>query len=320
MNKSIIKTIILTALAFLPFLSMAFSETTDGGQLTAEITPINPGPNTETYIHLVSYEVDLTRSYISWIINNTKQEEGIGKDSIKFVTGNVGKKVVLNIKVLTPDDKQIIKNISILPADINILWQSKGYTPPFYRGKSLVSGNSTVKLIAIPSIKNEAGQTINPAQLSYNWKVNYKDFKSGYGANSITINTGDLWENTISVDASEPNLGLVATKRIVLTPSKLKPLIYVTGPLSGPVYSNTIKDVLNMDNPETTIRIEPFFFDVQNNDPGKLDYEWYLNFSPITTKSNELTLRKPDLGGDSILNIRTIGVSQLNQTSLLVKF
>lgn len=299
-------------------LAFAYTETTTGGQLSAEIFPEDPGAFTATSINLISYEIDLNSSNILWSINGVKQKSGIGQKSLQLTTGALGKKVLINIEALSPDGRDITKQISIIPAEVDLLWQSTNYVPPFYKGKALAGNQGTLMLLAVPSFIKESGQAINSSQLIYTWKLNSKELDSGIGKNKGLLNLdGNSYINNLFLNVTTADGSLKASKLITFSPIESKIILYQSSPLLGPNYSRALGDTLIMSLPETTIRVEPYFFNTSG-----LNYAWAINNgTPTASKSPELAIRQPNNNsGESILTVITGSTFQSAQKSINIKF
>ncbi len=301
-----------------PAISLAVSETTIGGQLSAEISPKDPGPFTNTYIHLISYSVDLRRSNITWTINGKRQKEGIGQTDLEFTTGPVGKKVLIEIEVFSQDGRRITKEILMIPADVELLWQSDGYVPPFYRGKSLPASGNSIKLFAMPNFITEGGAKIDPLKLFYTWRANSSVVVSGYGLSSaITDVQNSFSENTYSVDVSTLDGTLQTSKIIRMRSSDPSLILYETSPLSGTLYERSLLGTTQMNDSEMTIKVEPYSFNTKN-----VSYKWGLNneIPSAEQSTNQITIRQPSGTGESLLKITASSPLQSAQKSIKIEY
>ncbi len=317
--------ILLFALLTIPPVSSAYTEVTEGGQLSAEVYPENPGSFTKVWISLVSYEIDLDRSNIIWTINSKKQKEGIGQKGINFITGDVGKKIIVEIDATDQNKIEIKKTISIIPAEVDLLWESDGQVPPFYRGKALPTPGNNIKLVAMTNFVTEGGTRVDPSRLVYKWQANSEDLSSVYGKNSVTTSLGSLlFKNDFFVDVSSLDEKLRATKFINLRPSSPKLLFYKSTPLSGPNYAEALGQNLQMDESELSLVAIPYFF--SNQSENKLLYVWSLNNQTLTSgdddQANSITLRQPaNKIGRAKLNLDVLGTYQPSiSNSLDLKF
>ncbi|MBI3633899.1 MAG: hypothetical protein HY226_06470 [Candidatus Vogelbacteria bacterium] len=318
MKNLLHKSIIISLLVLSPVISFAMTETTTGGQLSAEISPTDPGPFTDTSVNLVSYDVDLSHSNIIWTINGQKQKEGIGANNLQLTTGPVGKKILINIEVLSQDGKDITKEISMIPEDVDLLWQSNGYVPPFYEGKSEVVAGGDVKLLALPNFVSEDGSKIDASKLIYNWRTNGEIVSSGYGQSFITTSVDEsLPQDTFAVDVSSTDDIMRASKIINLRPHLPVVLLYETNPLSGTIFQKSLLNSIQMNAAEMTVIAEPYFFNTKD-----LGYLWSVNNEPPSAdlNSKQLTVRQPSGSGESLLNILINSASQSAQMNLIIKF
>ena len=323
-----LKTIILISLSLILLSSFlilnstvvsAYTETTDGGQLSAEVYPENPRAFTQTSVHLVSYEVDLNRSNIIWTINGKKQKRGIGENDINFTTGEVGKKIIVEVEVNSQDGKRIIKTISMIPAEVDLLWQSDGYVPPFYKGKSLATAGSAIKIVALSNFVNESGTKLDPSKLVYKWETNGNNLTSGYGKSSVLVNINSTFENRFSVYISNLDGTLHAVKSLAIRLHPEEILFYEVSPLVGTIYNKALANIFEMNETEKVIRAEPYFFG-----RGNLTYLWNINDFPTEPSDgagNQLTIRRPENnGGESLLGVKIDSLYQSGEKSIKIKF
>jgi len=168
-----------------------------------DFTPQNPGANTQVSAQVTSYNFDVDRSSISWILNGKKA--GAGKQ-FSFTTGNIGSQTVLRVSVTTPDGFSLSQTFYLGAAEVDLLWETPAYVPPVYRGKALAVSQSSVKVAAIPQ-----GFKVSDSSLIYNWNLNGKEMPnlSGKGKNTFNFYT--------SVAGADVVIG-IGLGQIVVTP------------------------------------------------------------------------------------------------------
>lgn len=297
----------------------SYQETTAGGQLSAEIFPQDPTPFTDVSIKLISYEVDLTRSNIIWRVNGTNLREGIGQNGLVIRTGAAGERIDILIEVFS-QEKYITKKISILPSEVDILWESDAYVPNFYRGKSLATSGSNLKIVALPNFMTESKSLLNSKDLFYSWIEGSEIKSSGYGKNkkNMTLRGSEI-EAIIDVVVSTDNGSIKSSKNLRISPENPLLMIYEATPLLGVIYERNIKENFQMNSPETTFQVEPYFFDQRN-----LKYSWTTNNeTPGSSEyvNNNLTVRTPrDNAGESILNILVRTSNHSSRRGIKIKF
>lgn len=113
------------------------------GEIEVKTNPSNPQPYQNVTITLSSYATDLNKAIISWQGESGTLISGIGKTSYSFTAGGPNTTTIFSINIKpTGSMSTITKRVVIAPSEIEIMWEAvDGYTPPFYKGKSLpISG------------------------------------------------------------------------------------------------------------------------------------------------------------------------------------
>ncbi len=120
--------------------------------LVVEMTPSNPGPNQSVSVSLNSFVFSIDSARISWILNGASKKSGRGEKNFTFETGGMGSQTTLRIVVETADGYVAEKTIRIKPGEVDLIWETESYVPPFYKGKALFSYQNKINFIAIPHI------------------------------------------------------------------------------------------------------------------------------------------------------------------------
>ena len=321
----ITRLLIISASLFLPVLSFAITENITGSQLGTTIYPENPGSFTNVSINLISYRIDLSSSNISWSVNGKKQLEGIGKTNLQIKTGPVGKKILIDIIATSQNDIKINKTLSMIPADVDILWHSTGNIPPFYKGKAGVLENGTVELVAFPNFISEAGQLIDPSKLIYSWTINSTPPIGGFGVNKVYTTIDKSSRNSIYLEVRNLTGEIRVAQKIMINSSTPRILYYQSRPLTGLIYNNALNREFHMDDTETLIHAEPYFFEGKNQDEDTLNYDWFINeksTAPTIGNGGEINLRQPtDSQGTAQIRLNISGLKQRGSGNrLLINF
>src|SRR3989344_9700476 len=140
--------------------------------LSVEMIPENPGPNTLVYVSVVSYATNINASKITWNVNGKTQKSGMGEKTFSFTTGDMNTTTTLEILVETQEGEGIEKTFIIKPVGVDLVWESDGFVPPFYKGKALFSHQNKITIIALPHILSTSGVEIGAKNLIYTWKKN----------------------------------------------------------------------------------------------------------------------------------------------------
>ena len=212
----------------------------------------------------------------------------------------------------------------ILPAiasaqSIDILYAGDTYTPPFYQGGALWSGESSLKLFAVPQGLGSS------ASLSYKWRRGtlILGSQSGVGDNSLSF-TDDIFSKpqTFSVQIVDPDDNPLAQALITVAPTPPDLLIYEKHPLYGFLFNKEITDSYPMRDAEATLATFPLFFSTSNRGAG-VTYEWKSLTGTDSTES-EVTYRAPEeASGSAGVSVVVANPSTLRQkveASFLIQF
>ncbi len=282
--------------------------------ISMEAVPQTPGPFERVIVRLSSFSMDLNRSTISWFINDRLIKKGIGKKTFSFTTGDIGETSKISVSVGSGILGNTTQAMSFIPSEVDLLWEAIGvYTPPFYKGKALPTPQSLVKVVAFPHLKFPSGNEIKNDFLIYKWKKNneYKDFnsQSGYGKNSVVFRRSLLRQTEkIEVDVSSKSNKLSGYNSLFLGQYNPEIIFYEQNPIEGVLYEKALGKEFNMENSETTIVAEPYFFSTSSRGGESLLFEWKLN--------NKVFNSGPSKG---IITFRTDGESGTSKLSLDIK-
>ncbi|MBI2099782.1 MAG: hypothetical protein HYT48_00370 [Candidatus Vogelbacteria bacterium] len=216
---------------------------------------------------------------------------------------------------------------------VDLLWQANTYTPPWYRGHSLPTAGSVVKVVALPHIKVGGGLPAQAGEASardliFRWQKDGRDVPSVSGAGQDTLSyIVDSGGNTIAVAVLNRTGTLLAARRLTLLASEPKVVLYEEDPLAGTAYWQAVATTTLLAEPELTVRAEPYFFTRAAVEAGRLNYEWKLNGKKIITDAANtqlLTFAAPaEGGGENTIELAVSNLAnalQSAKTKLLLKF
>lgn len=275
--------------------NITHSQTFDQSQTTInmEIFPEIPGPNDEVYVSLASYATDINSATIVWKLNGKVQKQGIGERDFSFVVGNMNTKTVLSVTIRTIEGENIEKSITIKPSDVDIIWQSQSFVPPFYKGKAMFSHQNQITFIAIPHITGSNGQEINNKNLIYKWRKNGTVIEdvSGFAKNTYTF-TGPLISRPlqVSVEVSSVNNDGVAFGQTYIEPGEPSIVFYRKDPIYGIKFEKALTGTFELNNSkEITVIGIPLFFGVLDPAFFALNYKWLINGVSVGNDSSANT-------------------------------
>lgn len=288
------------------------------GDFFFETIPANPRPNQLVMVRLQSYAADLDTASVVWTLNNRTIESGIGAKEVSITAGPSDSSYTLQATVTTGGSQFRLSTL-IQPSSVDLVWEAiDSYTPPFYKGKALAAGGSRIQVSAFVS-------SPNPRSTVYAWERNGipEQRASGVGKNSFTFIHNEV--NPVeSISVSTRNTNTInGSGAVAIRP--INPSIIVYEKRGGFVqYSTAYTDIFTMNNPGTTLRIEPFYFSVPRSLEDDLSFALQIGDEvPQTASINEVQLSRPDIRGQQTLSI---GIEKFNtilqavEKKLLINF
>lgn len=287
-------------------------------QMEIKTYPKNPGPNENIKISIESYISDLNKATISWSLNGKVISSGIGKTVFNFQNGPSGKTTHLTISVVTNGGDYVKKELSWNPVGITIMWEADTYTPPFYRGKALLTPQARVKAVALPD--NTGSQNaLSAGNLVYVWEKDGTNISeaSGYGKNSFSfVGPKPYGDAKIKVRASSVNDAIESETRVDLALSKPFILFYEKHPLLGVWYNRPFETDISLNRKEFSISAEPYFFSNETSEIPTLKYNWSVNGKAVQNYGRTITLRnETGESGTSAVVLAMNGTKQTFQSA-----
>jgi hypothetical protein len=275
---NIIVTSIIFGMFFLaPFLSHAQVQDTD---ITLSVSPQFPSPGDKVVATLTSFVVDLNKANMTWSLDGETTSSGVGKKTFSFTLGALGTTNELVVDIQTINRQVFTKRITLGGTQVDMLWEAtNSYTPPFYRGKALVSREGTYKVVALPSIISQNG-LLNPNTLSYTWEKDDKGQPeaSGWGKTSFVFKNSYIDKtNQVLVKISDAFGNVTASKSITLEPTTPKILFYKKNSLLGPDLAHSLTDGHVVSKNGETVVAVPYFFSPKNLFSNDLLVDWKIN-------------------------------------------
>lgn len=294
--------------------------------LTVTSTPQNPRPEEEIKVDIQSNLTDLSKAIITWTLNSKIIARGIGEKSFSFKNGVSGKTTRLVISITTADGESISRELLWTPVGATVLWEANTYTPPFYKGKALMTPQAEVRAIVIPD-SNGSSNSLYAGNLVYNWKKD--DFvisnASGYNKNTFTFQ-GPKPYAFLNVKVQISSLVGSSNSEISINIPSAKPFIlfYENDPLQGILYNKTFSSPITLSKKELSLSAEPYFFSPNRAENVYSNYFWTLNGTRVANATHLLTLRN-DSGnpGTSKLSLSVNGVKETFQNaskSVIINF
>lgn len=329
--RTFLLTLLVVPILFAPLFSNAQLTPQDAlTQITQNVSivtsPKNPEPNNMVSISIESYSTDLDQSKIVWAVDGKIVKSGTGIKNISVQAGGLGTSKSIEISISPTGATPFKKSLIIKPSEVDLVWQGNTYTPPFYKGRTLWSGQSDFTALAIPHIVNSSGREANPANFFYKWSRNgeAEGNSSGVGKNSIKLSTSIFpIPQEIQVEISDGD-SILATKKTVISSNDMSLLVFEDNPLYGPLFNNGVIDKISLKEKEVTLIAYPLFFNTQARENSFISYSWLINGLASGQNTSSVTFRAPDnSGGSSDVSVHignTVNFTQMNDKSFNIGF
>lgn len=313
------KKVLITILTLTLFLSFSYTNAqlqTSIDGVTIASNPESPAPGENVTVSIESYLIDLNSASIVWLSNGSSIASGIGMKEVKIKAPTIGKKVIISAVIKASSGQEIRKAIVVKSGSVDIIWETRGYTPPFFKGKNPLVYQNEVKLTAMPHLSLDGIKEVDPKSLVYEWRSGGKFIEGavGYGKQSITIKADIVpkpLEIRVNVYTRDQSQG--TEKSITIQPTEPSISFYEVNPLYGTLFNKALSSRISLDNSEITVFASPFGFDFKNN---SLNYTWSINNveQPDLSKNQSITLRtKGDVDGSSSIDLDIRHISNILQ-------
>ncbi|MBX4210601.1 hypothetical protein KW783_01365 [Candidatus Parcubacteria bacterium] len=284
------------------FFSIKNANAQVGPSVNLIVTPQSVAPNQNVTFSVESFSFDINSATVSWYINGKLIKKAVGEKTFNVTVGKAGTATIVLAHIVATSGIVVDKTVTLRPNTVNLIWEAKTYTPPFYKGKALFTFQSDVRFSALATIIGKNGR-ISPQNLIYTWSVNgeIQGNKSGYGKNTLTV-TGSIIPRPInvSVAVTTQDKTINASADISLAASSPQILFYENNPLYGIIYEHAIPNAISLKSKEIKMTAVPYFFSNASN----LTYSWNVNNTDISPPEiNSLTLRNTGDAGTSFVSL-----------------
>lgn len=275
---------------------------------TINLVPQVPGPNQEVRATLESSAVNLDTASINWLVNGTSRLSGRGEKVLTFTTTGLGSRMTISA-IVDSNLGRVTSTRNIEISSVDLLWHGTGYTPPFYKGKTLWGRQTGINFLAIANSSNSSN-------LIYKWSLDGEvvGSSSGVGKNSFSIGDSILGlPRTVSVELVLPNGTVTATNSITLTPISGQLMVYELHPLYGFLFNNEANSTYHMREEEVTFAAFPMFFS-NSRTSSSINYSWRT--SAGVDVGNQVTYRiDPSSKVASWVDVRANDVEKFIQSA-----
>ncbi|MDO8561985.1 MAG: hypothetical protein Q7S05_04140 [bacterium] len=250
----------------------------EAGRIFISMSPAHPGPEESVHITLESALIDLSDSDIVWYVNDKVYARGVGLKETNVLAGPLGSQTNISAMAQARDGATASGEAAIVPAEVDLLWESDSYVPPFFKGRALPSPGTTLRMHAIARFKS--GSEAPESDTMYTWKRNGSVVKSfsGRGRSSALFPSPSLFGTDI-IEVIVSNLDGSREGAARAQISSVEPILalYQDHPLFGVMYWKALSDTTPVSDTETTFAAVPYFAQADSPDDARLMYSWSVN-------------------------------------------
>lgn len=271
--------------------------------LTMSAEPTTPSPNSVLRITAnLSSITNISNSAFTWFVNNVKQKEASGLNKNIFIlrTGGVGSVYKITVNISTPGGDNLSDSMSFTVSDFDLTWSASSQAPALYKGKILPTKNSTINMVALPTVYQPGTKTlIGSNNLVFNWSVDdkFQSAKSGAGKSNLSFTVPDFAGANKSILLNIKTLdGAVSLNKSIEIPIvRPQTIIRWVDPKTEAPYGGALKN-LSLKLPMALNFIaQNYFF---NAPPDGLRWQWFVNGEEAAADSGKpwlASLNFPDI-------------------------
>jgi len=286
---------------------------------TVSVSPQYPAPGSNVTLSFLSSSLDLANSTLTVSVGGKNTYRG----SVQPVAIPLGKAgVVTPVAVtVTGGSGKFTQSLVIQPQDVSLIAEPIASVPVLYLGKPLVPIDGSVRVVAVATLRDAGGKTLDPATLSYSWTVDGAQIAdaSGIGKEAAMVASPLQYRaRSVSVVVQSQTGNLVGGAALSLSPAEPWVRIYENDPLLGIRYDHALSGTYTVRGSETSLFAEPFSLSKAS---GASVLQWFLNGSAAQT-GRSITLRPTGTGqGNASLSVTaSAGSSATATTNLSLSF
>ena len=277
--------------------------------LRLEMSPLHPRPGELVRINAHSTLIDLSLTALEWTENGKKIGGGISIADIEIKAGILGTETTVTVIVLEKGIERARESMRINPTELDLLWESDSYVPPFFRGRAIPSAGTNLYLQAIPRFKRTNGSFIPVSDIAFTWRRNGYILQkvSGRGAAKAALGSPSfLGADTISVEARSSDNLFEAVESVRIPSVEPRLVLYENHPLFGVMYHDAFLPQNYRGEVEMSLLAVPYFAEAEMDSDNRLIYEWKVNGNAIANnpeRPNSITINASGSSGLALVEL-----------------
>jgi len=263
----------------------AIAQIPTGPQIFIEASPSSPEPGETVTLSLNAYTLNTIGATINWYIDGVIVPSVKNSRSITYVAGSLGETSTIRVVLTLPDQSQIDADISLTPSRLNLVVEGETLVPSFYKGRSVPSPGSNIRMIALP----ETGTSDTPESLTYTWSIDGKPLYGGatVGRNVVEFEAPLRKSIVVGVDVHNRQGQLIISRQVAVPTVEPEVYFYESNPLRG-LSRNVLPDRYELIGQSADIRAEHYYLEPDILAPtANWLLEWRINGNVVDNPSHD---------------------------------
>ncbi|MFZ2167765.1 MAG: hypothetical protein WAV50_02750 [Minisyncoccia bacterium] len=313
-------TTVLALALFLPGVVSAQSIESLGSTDTfsVSVSPQYPASFSQATLSFLSATIDLANAVLTVSVGGKQIYQGSVRP-VAIPLGRAGSVAAVTVTV-TSANIPYKQSLSIQPQDVSLIAEPISSAPVLYLGKPLVPLEGSTRVVAVASMKDAGGRTIDPTTLSYTWTVDGTQIanSSGIGKQAVIVASPLQYRTrTVSVVVRSQVGSLTSGASLSLAPIAPSLRVYENDPLLGIRFDRALETYAIQDS-EASLYAAPYSLPMSSGAPS---IQWFLNGAAAQI-GNLITLRPSGSGqGSASLSLTaSAGTSAMATTNIPLSF
>ncbi|MBI4093865.1 hypothetical protein HY417_02785 [Candidatus Kaiserbacteria bacterium] len=280
-----------------------------GADLAIDVSPAHPTPGERVLAKVHSTLIDLSATELTWSVNGKTIAAGIGITDVDVAAGKLGSEMRLTVTALEAGLEFASAEAFIRPVELDLVWESDSYTPPFYRGRALPSAETNLRLETIPRFIRSDGSSVATRDLIFTWKRGgyVMQSVSGRGKSTAVIESPSLFgADTISVEVKTSDGTLVGERSVRIASRTPHIALYQIHPVLGITYHRAFLEENLIPETEATFSAAPYFAEARHADDSTLRYQWKIHGIEIQNdeaRPSTITINAENSSGEALVEL-----------------
>ena len=275
-------------------------------------TPKSPAPYDSVTVSLNDYSVDSLGADVRWYYNDVELADRKNERTITVQVGALGSKAVVRATLVRSSAPTLSASVTLVPAAIDIVLESRSYVPLFYRGRALPSPSSQVRAVAIVN----TGSDTSSASYTYTWSEGGSVLFGGplKGKSVVELTMPRYGGGPLSVEVHDGNGTLVGESSVPLVANEPELRFYEESPLRGLSERELLSPYVLVGN-EVTVYGEPYYLDAGVS-AAETDFSWTIDGRKVSSDpdaQNGISLQKTGGAGGASIDLTVVTKARVPQ-------